>query len=246
MSAIPIEVPMQPYCGQLLIIKDLILPDAATQDSGKSNNLVKKKTRPSFFERSSILKKIVKQMNQINQANEIRLVDFEPLLDAFLSALETYMKFVVKKAIELCEHRSGYHLYNDDRCVMKNDMRATMVFLNNLEMADYGSSDEDSGFNRKRRAENDEKGKKCIRLETLNSTAMMALGSRKRPAEDAATPAGAAPSISTTAPPNPQVQRPFALRIKHLNIRDVLQFMEEDRRYHRSNMLFEAYLKYKA
>ncbi|XP_039493417.1 transcription initiation factor TFIID subunit 4 [Drosophila santomea] len=245
MSIISIEVPIQPYAGQLLIISDLILPDSASQDANKTKVSTKRKQRASFFDSSSIHKKIIKQLSQGNQADDISMSEKESLLDAFLAALETYMKHVVKKTIDLCEHRTSYHLYNDARCVMKNDMRTTMMFLNDLEMADYGSSDDDAGFYRKRRAENDDKERKVARLESVNDTAMLAIGGRKRPAE--APGPEAAPSGSkggqVTGPP---VQRPFALRFKHLNIRDVLQFMEEDSRYARSNMLFEAYLKYKS
>uniref|UniRef100_A0A6P4E602 Transcription initiation factor TFIID subunit 4 n=1 Tax=Drosophila rhopaloa TaxID=1041015 RepID=A0A6P4E602_DRORH len=239
MSVIPIEVPIQPYAGELLIIKDLILPDVAKIEMNKSN---KKKTRISFFDRNSILKKILKHFAQNNKADDICMVDCESLLDAFLSALETYMKFVLKKTIELCEHRCGYHLYKDERCVMKNDMRTTMMFLNDLEMADYGSSDDDAAFYRKRRAETVEKEKKSVRVESVNDTAMLAIGGRKRGAED---PVTEPTPVAISAPANVPVQKPFGLRFKHLNIRDVMQFMEEDRRYWRSNMLFEAYLKYK-
>ncbi|KAI8043319.1 transcription initiation factor TFIID subunit 4 [Drosophila gunungcola] len=240
MSIQPIEVPIQPYAGHLLIIKS-ILPDVAPQDLNKSSK--SKKSRPSYFERSSILNKLQKHFAANNQAAEIDLVDCESLLDAFLAALETYMKFVVKKTIELCEHRSGYHLFNDERCVMKNDMRITMTFLNNLEMADYGSSDDDAGFYRKRRAENVEREKKSVRKESSNDTAMMAISGRKRPAE---VPSSEPTPLPITAPAKVAVQRPFGMRFKHLIIRDVMQFLEEDRRYSRSNMLFEAYLKYKA
>ncbi|KAH8351825.1 hypothetical protein KR084_000005 [Drosophila pseudotakahashii] len=242
MSLIPIEVPMQPYAGQVIIIKDLILPGASPQDWTKSSNLAKKKLRASFFERSSLLKKLLKHLTQANMADEFSMADHEALLDAFLAALETYMKSVVEKTIALCEHRSGYHLYNDERCVMKNDTRTTMMFLNDLEMADYGSSDDDAGFYRKHRAENAEKERKGVRLESVNDAAMLAIGGRKRPAE--AAPPEATPSGSGSG--GPAAQRPFGLRFKHLSIRDVLQFMEEDRRYSRSNMLFEAYLKYKS
>ncbi|XP_017004006.2 transcription initiation factor TFIID subunit 4 [Drosophila takahashii] len=241
MSLIPIEVPMQPYAGKLLVIKNLILPEVTPQDLTKSSNLAKKKPRASFFERSSLMKKLLKNLTQANMADDIYMVDHEALLDAFLAALETYMKLVVQKTIALCEHRSGYHLYNDVRCVMKNDMRTTMMFLNDLEMADYGSSDDDAGFYRKHRTESADKEKKGVRLESVNDTAMLAIGGRKRPAE--AAPPEATPSGSAAV--GPPAQRPFGLRFKHLSIRDVLQFMEEDRRYSRSNMLFEAYLKYK-
>nr|XP_016933111.1 uncharacterized protein LOC108012319 [Drosophila suzukii] len=239
MSATAFTVPIQPYAGPLLIIKDLILPDAAPQDSSKSANPAKKKPRASFFDRSGVLKKLVKHWTQSNVVDEICFEDQEALLDAFLAALETYMKFVVKKTVALCEHRSGYHLYNDERCKMNNDMRTTMTFLNDLEMADCGSSDDDAGFYYKRRKQNTEKQGKGVRFESVNDTAMLAIGGRKRPAE-APVPEGTPSDPGAKAP----VKRPFGMRFKHLSIRDVLQFMEEDKRYSRSNMLHEAYLRY--
>ncbi|XP_016956577.1 uncharacterized protein LOC108029037 [Drosophila biarmipes] len=245
MSVIAFEVPMQPYAGPLLIIKDLILPDVAPQDPSKPLNPAKKKPRASFFDRSGILKKLVKHWTQSNVVNEYFFENQEALLDAFLAALETYMKYVVKKTVALCEHRSGYHLYNDERCEMNNDMRTTMMFLNDLETADYGSSDDDAGFYYKRRAGNDEKESRAMRFDSVNDTAMLAIGGRKRPAEALVpdgTPSGSNGDPASSAP----MQRPFALRFKHMSIRDVLQFMEEDRRYARSNMLHEAYLRYRS
>ncbi|EDV58020.1 transcription initiation factor TFIID subunit 4 [Drosophila erecta] len=245
MSILSIEVPIQPYAGQLLIISDLILPDAAPQDPNKTKGWTKRKQRASFFDLSSIYKKIIKQLSPNNQAEDICISEQDFLLDSFLAALETYMKHVVNKIIDLCEHRTSYHLYSDERCVMKNDMRTTMMFLNDLEMADYGSSDDEAGFYRKRRTENNDKDRKVTRLESVNDTAMLAIGGRKRPAE--APGPGAAPGGSKSGQvAGAATQRTFPLRFKHMNIRDVLQFMEEDRRYARSNMLFEAYLKYKS
>ncbi|EDW51823.1 GM14423 [Drosophila sechellia] len=238
-------VPIQSYAGQLLIVNDLILPDAGSQDASKAKVSMKKNQRASFFDRNSIYKKIMKHLSQGNQADDINISEQEWLLDAFLAALETYMKHVVKKTIELCEHRTSYHLHNDQRCVMKNDMRVTMMFLNDLEMADYGSSDDETGFYRKRRAENIDEERKVARLESVNDTALLAIGGRKRPAEQPA-PDGAPSGSKVGKVPCAPIQRTLAPRFKHMNIRDVLQFMEEDRRYARSNMLFEAYLKYKS
>ncbi|XP_017067078.2 transcription initiation factor TFIID subunit 4 [Drosophila eugracilis] len=244
MSRIPVVVPIQPYAGPLLIIKDLILPESGHPDPNKTNNPTKKKARNSFFDRNSIQIKLAKLIGQGSQGDEGRIAGNDVLLDAFLAALETYMKFVITKIIELCEHRSGHALYNDDRCVMKNDTRTTMMFLNDLEMADYGSSDDDSGFYRKRRAETAEYGKSGVAFKSTLDTVSMAF-TRKRPAEAPATEGTSSVSNASSGSVVP-IPRPYGQRYKHLNIRDVLQFMEENRRYSRSNMLFEAYLKYKS
>jgi len=71
MSATAFTVPIQPYAGPLLIIKDLILPDAVPQDSSKSANPAKKKPRASFFDRSGVLKKLVKHWTQSGVVDEI-------------------------------------------------------------------------------------------------------------------------------------------------------------------------------
>ncbi|KAH8341357.1 hypothetical protein KR059_004137 [Drosophila kikkawai] len=260
-----IEVPIQPYAGQLLIIKDLVQPKPT--EAG---------TRVSFFERSVITKKLLKQLAQVEggKNEKISMLGYEPVVDGVLDALEAYMKLVVQKIVELCEHRCGYKLYMSNRFVIKNDVRTTMTFLHDLELADYGSSDDDEGFyrnvaelddrkerrNRKERKEpkqqhreskpqknpHDEKANIRGLKASADSIAMLAFGSRKRPAAEASkTNTTAAGAAATSNGSNAQkVVPPVVPRFKHVTIKDVLQFMEEDKRYYRSNMLHEAYMKY--
>ncbi|KAH8412801.1 hypothetical protein KR009_005803 [Drosophila setifemur] len=233
MSAKAIEVPLQPHAGKPMIIKNLIQPEIGEPNVSAN----KTKYRASYFERGGILKKLIKHSNP---EDEITMEANGPLLDGFLAALETYMKYVVKKVLEQCEHRTGYFLHNDERCVMTNDMRTTMSFLNDLEMADYGSSDEDASYYRKRRSGNDQKVVKVsnVHLESVNNTALKAIGGRKRPADGPLDP-----SVLVNPLVNPL--RQIGQRFKYVNVRDVLQFMEEEKRFSRSNLLFEAYLRYK-
>ncbi|KAH8388124.1 hypothetical protein KR200_002613 [Drosophila serrata] len=266
------EVPIQPYAGQLLIIKDLLQPKPT--EAG---------TRTSYFDRCVIGKKLTKQMALVEGAksDKISIHGHESLVDGILDALETYMKMIVQKVIELCEHRCGYRLYMNKRYVLKNDVRTTMTFLNDMELADYGSSEDDEGFyrtlaelderrERRRCRERKEKEiKKEVKVEvkkepkeskgnqeqkpnirgikaSADNIAMLAFGSRKRPAtktpvtNHSATPNAAPIPIGLRAPPGVAMLP----RFKHVTIRDVLQVMEEDKRYNRSNMLYEAYLKY--
>lgn len=152
MSSYPIEVPMQPYAGRLLIIEHLIVPDVSDdqrQGSGKKAIVGPKFSdmpRPSFFEPKVIEKTLLKYCILEGISKDFK----DELVDALLSAVETYMKYLVRTVIELCEHRSGNNLYNDPRCVVQHNMRTTMMFLNDREVADYGCSDDDSAYGHRR------------------------------------------------------------------------------------------------
>ncbi|KAH8306041.1 hypothetical protein KR018_002075, partial [Drosophila ironensis] len=229
-----LNIPVKKHANTRLIIKEKPL---TPETFGKS------KTRTSFFERACVLNKLNDLAEKEDHCEGFYVERSDSYVDAFMAALETYMEFVIKQVIEKCKHRTGYNLYNDERCVVKNDMRATMSFLNDLEMADNGSSDEGKDFYRKRRSgdsgDGDQRGG-TVQLDSVNTTALQALGGvRKRPGEGSGDPA-----TTPVAPVNP-AQRPTGLRIKYISIRDVMSFMETNDRFRRSNLLYEAYLKYK-
>ncbi|KAH8282765.1 hypothetical protein KR054_009628 [Drosophila jambulina] len=258
-----IEVPIQPYAGPPLIIKDLVQPKP-----------VEAGTRVSFFERSVITKKLLKQLALVEggKGEKISMYGYDSVVDGLLDALEAFMKVVVQKVVELCEHRCGYKLYMNKRFVLKNDVRTTMTFLNDLELADYGSSDDEEGFyrnmavledrkerkNRKERKEpkpqkewkspkDQQEEKATIRglKASADSIAMLAFGSRKRPMAKAPSSVNVTTNVNPTPSGSHAPQGvPMLPRFKHVTIKDVLQFLEEDKRYCRSNMLYEAYLKY--
>lgn len=152
MSNYPIEVPMQPYAGRLLIIEHLIVPDLSDDQkmaSGKKPIPGPKfgdMPRPSFFEPKVIEKTLLKYCTLEGISKDFK----EDLVNALLAAVETYMKYLMRTVIELCEHRSGNNLYNDPRCVVQHNMRTTMMFLNDREVADYGCSDDDSAYGHRR------------------------------------------------------------------------------------------------
>ncbi|XP_064535352.1 uncharacterized protein nht [Drosophila montana] len=246
MSSYPIEVPMQPYAGRLLIIEHLIVPDISDdqrQGSGKKAIVGPKFSdmpRPSFFEPKVIEKTLLKYCILEGISKDFK----DELVDALLSAVETYLKYLVRTVIELCEHRSGNNLYNDPRCVVQHNMRTTMMFLNDREVADYGCSDDDSAYGHRRRwmklqrNRTNNSGENEMRLESTNSTALMALGARKP-----IGPGGAGGQLTSGAAQPPQ--RSFIIRIKHMNVKDIIQFMEEEKRYNKSKLLYDAYLTYK-
>ncbi|KAH8240984.1 hypothetical protein KR026_009781 [Drosophila bipectinata] len=217
-----IEVPMQPYAGPLLLIRDLTIPDTSSSTS---------KTRPSFFDRSCVLKRLLKVLGQEYPDEEFNIECDDPLIEGFMAGLETFMKFTVQKSVEQCEQRISYFLFNDKRCIMKNEMRSTMTFLNDLEKADSGSSDEDDFYRKHCNRESGDLKISRMKMDTTNTTALNAIG-QKRPVGGQKAQPG--------APGN--LQR---MRNKYLNVHDVMQFMAEDKRFSRSNMLFLAYLKYK-
>ncbi|KAH8335782.1 hypothetical protein KR074_001969 [Drosophila pseudoananassae] len=221
-----IEVPMQPYAGPLLLIRDLPIPDTSSCTSN---------ARPSFFDRSCVLKRILKVLGQEYPDEEFNIECDDPLIEGFMEGLETFMKFTVLKSIEQCEHRTGYNLLNDKRCFMDNEMRSTMDFLNNLELADCGSSDEDDFYRRRRYPGTRGRKISSLKMATINATALNAIG--RKP------PVGGQLAQSLYNPG--ALGNPQRIRYKYVNVRDVMQFMAEDKRFHRSNLLFLAYLKYR-
>ncbi|XP_030384523.1 uncharacterized protein LOC115631823 [Scaptodrosophila lebanonensis] len=273
-STVSTSVPMQPYAGQSLIIGNFPVPTKVESKSpalsgptpSKQPKLIdmnmteqlgtKPKQRPSYFERSSIAKRILKYCN-IEECSDFSKDEAVELL---LPGLETYMKYVVDRVIELCDHRSGYHLANDKRVKVEQDMRTTMMFLNDLEMGDSASSDGDGNYNRRRRWASSIRSRLMAPqpgMETANTTAMMALGPRKPNSSDSPgrneIPVAPVPVQRQQRPQQQhqhqqqqQQQRQIQVsNYKRINIRDVFAFMSGEKRYNSSNMFFDAYLKYK-
>ncbi|KAL7725974.1 hypothetical protein ACLKA6_016389 [Drosophila palustris] len=268
MSMRAIEVPMQPYAGKLLIIDQLVIPDSSDEPApGKKESSETKFSdmpRPSFFEPKVIEKTLLKYCTLENMPKQFK----DELVNGLLAAVETYMKHLIGTVIELCEHRSGNNLYNDPRCVVQHNMRTTMMFLNDREVSDFGCSDDDTNYGHRRRWMKLQRNRTSnsveseIRLESTNNTALLALGARKPTGLGAAgglfgtaTGAGAGLGLGAgtgkgigmgtgtgvaTAP-----QRSFVVRIKHVNVKDIIQFMEEEKRYAQSKLLYDAYLIYK-
>ncbi|XP_060655354.1 uncharacterized protein LOC132790723 [Drosophila nasuta] len=222
------EVPMRHYAGKRLLITELIVPEN------------REERRPSYFDRKGIEQMLLKYSAM---ENVLRQGPFnEELVDGILSAVETYAKYMVKSVIELCEHRTGYWLYNDPRCVMQHDMRSTMMFLNDREAADFGGADDETPGHRsrwmkmKRKLPGSSSLEHEMRLESTNTTALLALGGRK---PTAASTLRLSSGVATALPP-----RAPPLRAKRVVVKDIVQFMENNKRYARSQLLYEAYLTY--
>ncbi|XP_034100745.1 uncharacterized protein LOC117565642 [Drosophila albomicans] len=222
------EVPMRHYAGKRLLITELIVPEN------------REERRPSYFDRKGIEQMLLKYSAM---ENVLRQGPFnEELVDGILSAVETYAKYMVKSVIELCEHRTGYWLYNDPRCVMQHDMRSTMMFLNDREAADFGGADDETPGHRsrwmkmKRKLPGSSSLEHEMRLESTNTTALLALGGRK---PTAASTSRFGSGVATALPP-----RAPPLRAKRVVVKDIVQFMENNKRYARSQLLYEAYLTY--
>ncbi|KAH8403039.1 hypothetical protein KR222_003555 [Zaprionus bogoriensis] len=265
MSCRAIEVPMQPYAGKLLIIDQLVLPLNLDElkvkpPTGKKTSSVSRlsdMSRLSYFDPEVIEKSLISFCTQEGIPKQFK----NELVEGMLAAIETYMKHLVKSVIELCEHRAGSNLVNDPRCVVQHNMRTTMMFLNDREVADYGCSDDDSAHGHRRRWMKLQRNRSTnsmeseMRLESTNSTALMALGARK-PALGASANLFSAPGLDRTISSasdaatlgkseRTQPPRTFVVRVKHVNIKDIIQFMEGEKRYAKSKLLFDAYLNYK-
>ncbi|ALC38262.1 nht [Drosophila busckii] len=244
----PIEVPMQSYAGQRLIIAKPLVPEQQPKVNNKYNN--QESARISHFESKSIERMLLSfcavESISLNKHNA------DVLIEVLLAAVECYMKHLLSSTIELCQHRTGNRLYNDPNCVVNDNMRTTMMFLNDREVTGYGNSDDDTNYGHRRRWKKLQRNRNftaCdneIRLETTNNTALLALGARKPPTMGAAavaagSSAGSAAKSSSAALP----QRAFTMRIKHVNVKDVMQFMEDQQRYAKSKLLYDAYINYK-
>ncbi|KAH8377262.1 hypothetical protein KR093_004573, partial [Drosophila rubida] len=217
------EVPIRHYAGKLLTVTNLIMPQNTEE------------RRPSYFDRKGIEQLLLKYsvMENVSRQGPFK----EELVDGILAAVETYAKYMMKSVIELCEHRTGYWLYNDPRCVMQHDMRSTMMFLNDREAADFGGTDDEAPGHRsrwmklKRKHPGGSSLEHEMRLESTNTTALLALGGRKPTASSAAS----ALPLPPRAPP---------VRAKRVIVKDIIQFMENHKRYAKSQLLYEAYLTY--
>lgn len=154
MSMRAYEVPMQPYPGKLLIIDQLVLPlymeelklKPPTGKKTASGQKLSDMLRLSYFNPEFIEKMLITYCTMEGIAKQFK----NDLVEGMLAAIETYMKHMIKSVVELCEHRSGNNLVNDPRCVVQHNMRTTMMFLNDREVADYGCSDDDSTFGHRR------------------------------------------------------------------------------------------------
>ncbi|XP_022229825.1 uncharacterized protein LOC111079112 [Drosophila obscura] len=185
------------------------------------------------FQRKSILMKLMKHMGLVGrQGKSFSFEGCESLLDTFLGALTIYMETALKEIIERCEHRSGYHLHDDNRCELIYDMKTKMERLDERYREEHCLSDEDDNFQRKAPSSDFGLGI-ARRLTTTNNTALNAIGSRNRQAPLAAKPGGSL------------AMRPAAkLRWKYICVADVIRFLNDDKRYAQTRMLIAANSNY--
>ncbi|EDV99265.1 transcription initiation factor TFIID subunit 4 [Drosophila grimshawi] len=255
----PIRVPMQPYAGKRLIIENLIVPDSSDDLKVEPKSGEKPVSAPKFMDmpRPTFLEKkwIERTLFTYCSLNGLSTVVNEELVEGLLAAAETFLKDMMQTVIEFSEHRSGNSLYDDPRCELHHDLRTTMRFLDDREVADYGCSDDDTAYGHRRRWMKLQRNRNPtnsfeseIRLESTNKTALLALGVRKPQSATATV------GLPNTAPGLPAAgagtaaqlpKRQFFVRIKHMKVRDIIQYMENEKRFNKSKLLYDAYLSYK-
>uniref|UniRef100_A0A182LVN8 Transcription initiation factor TFIID component TAF4 C-terminal domain-containing protein n=1 Tax=Anopheles culicifacies TaxID=139723 RepID=A0A182LVN8_9DIPT len=82
-----------------------------------------------------------------------------------------------------------------------------------------------------------------LRQRDANLTALQAIGPRKKPKLEEGVTASAAPGVSGIGTLSGKTPTPLRPRIKRVNLRDMLFYLEQERDTGKSQMLYKAYLK---
>uniref|UniRef100_A0A182WKU7 TAFH domain-containing protein n=1 Tax=Anopheles minimus TaxID=112268 RepID=A0A182WKU7_9DIPT len=82
-----------------------------------------------------------------------------------------------------------------------------------------------------------------LRQRDANMTALQAIGPRKKPKLEEGVTASAAPGVSGIGTLSGKTPTPLRPRIKRVNLRDMLFYLEQERDTGKSQMLYKAYLK---
>ncbi|XP_070499152.1 transcription initiation factor TFIID subunit 4 isoform X6 [Chironomus tepperi] len=176
-------------------------------------------------------------------------------------ATQEHLKNIIEKLAVIAEHRIDI-LKMDPRYEMTTDVRGQIKFLEELDKAEQKRHEEVEremllrAAKSRSKTEDPEQAKlkakakemqraelEEMRHREANNTALQAIGTRKRKIDsDSATSMtgngtnlGSTPMIKTTAAARP--------RIKRVNMRDMIFYMEQEKDTCRSTMLYKAYLK---
>ncbi|XP_061400657.1 transcription initiation factor TFIID subunit 4 [Musca vetustissima] len=175
-------------------------------------------------------------------------------------ACQERLKNIVEKLAVIAEHRIDV-IKLDPRYEVTKDVRGQIKFLEELDKAEQKRHEELEremllrAAKSRSKIEDPEQAKMKARAKEMqraemeelrqrdaNLTALQAIGPRKKlklDGEGAGSGLGASNVLGTSGTP-PAPLRP---RIKRVNLRDMLFFMEQERETCRSQMLYKAYLK---
>ncbi|XP_011207377.2 transcription initiation factor TFIID subunit 4 isoform X3 [Bactrocera dorsalis] len=189
----------------------------------------------------------------------------EPLQDVAVlisHACQERLKNVVEKLAVIAEHRIDV-IKLDPRYEVTKDVRGQIKFLEELDKAEQKRHEELEremllrAAKSRSKIEDPEQAKMKARAKEMqraemeelrqrdaNMTALQAIGPRKKIKLDGdATGAGANSNASGALGGSSVPSVPLRPRIKRVNLRDMLFFMEQERETSRSQMLYKAYLK---
>nr|XP_014093442.1 transcription initiation factor TFIID subunit 4 isoform X2 [Bactrocera oleae] len=177
-------------------------------------------------------------------------------------ACQERLKNVVEKLAVIAEHRIDV-IKLDPRYEVTKDVRGQIKFLEELDKAEQKRHEELEremllrAAKSRSKIEDPEQAKMKARAKEMqraemeelrqrdaNMTALQAIGPRKKIKLDGdATGAGANSNASGALGGSSVPSVPLRPRIKRVNLRDMLFFMEQERETCRSQMLYKAYLK---
>ncbi|XP_055603042.1 transcription initiation factor TFIID subunit 4-like isoform X3 [Uranotaenia lowii] len=177
-------------------------------------------------------------------------------------ACQERLKSVVEKLAVIAEHRIDI-IKVDPRYEVTKDVRGQIKFLEELDKAEQKRHEEQEremlmrAAKSRSKTEDPEQAKlkakakemqraemEELRQRDANLTALQAIGPRKKPRleEGASTPVTPGVSgVGTGA--SGKAATPLRPRIKRVNLRDMLFYLEQERESCRSQMLYKAYLK---
>ncbi|XP_055688279.1 transcription initiation factor TFIID subunit 4-like [Lutzomyia longipalpis] len=175
-------------------------------------------------------------------------------------ATQEHLKNIVEKLAVIAEHRIDV-IKLDPRYEVTKDVRGQIKFLEELDKAEQKRHEEQEremllrAAKSRSKTEDPEQAKlkakakemqraemEELRQRDANLTALQAIGPRKKPRLDgeisSTTVAGASGAGSTG-----MASTPLRPRIKRVNMRDMLFYLEQEKDTCRSRMLYKAYLK---
>ncbi|XP_052859680.1 transcription initiation factor TFIID subunit 4 [Anopheles cruzii] len=176
-------------------------------------------------------------------------------------ACQERLKNVVEKLAIVAEHRIDI-IKVDPRYEVTKDVRGQIKFLEELDKAEQKRHEEQEremlmrAAKSRSKTEDPEQAKlkakakemqraemEELRQRDANLTALQAIGPRKKPKLEEGSSTSATPGVSGIGSLSGKTPTPLRPRIKRVNLRDMLFYMEQERESCRSQMLYKAYLK---
>ncbi|KAL1380285.1 hypothetical protein pipiens_003595 [Culex pipiens pipiens] len=176
-------------------------------------------------------------------------------------ACQERLKNVVEKLAVIAEHRIDI-IKVDPRYEVTKDVRGQIKFLEELDKAEQKRHEEQEremlmrAAKSRSKTEDPEQAKlkakakemqraemEELRQRDANLTALQAIGPRKKPKLEEGTATPITPGASGIGAASGKASTPLRPRIKRVNLRDMLFYLEQEKESCRSQMLYKAYLK---